>query len=96
MRVIQRRSAQIIHLLYLVVQIFLTYKRRLNILHDTKRKFLSIKLSNRSAYYIFTLLFLLYFFDYVDRTIVTSVAPFIREEWDLTDMQSGLLLSVVN
>ncbi|HOG06766.1 MAG: MFS transporter [Syntrophales bacterium] len=53
------------------------------------------KLSNRSAYYIFTLLFLLYFFDYVDRTIVTSVAPFIREEWDLTDMQSGLLLSVV-
>jgi len=25
-----------------VVQIFLTYKRRLNILHDTKRKFLSI------------------------------------------------------
>ena len=54
------------------------------------------KLSNRSAYYIFTLLFLLYFFDYVDRTIVTSVAPFIREEWDLTDMQSGLLLSVVN
>jgi len=42
MRVIQRRSAQIIHLLYLVVQIFLTYKRRLNILHDTKRKFLSI------------------------------------------------------
>ena len=43
MRVIQRRSAQIIHLLYLVVQIFLTYKRRLNILHDTKRKFLSIQ-----------------------------------------------------
>jgi len=28
-----------------VVQIFLTYKRRLNILHDTKRKFLSISIS---------------------------------------------------
>jgi len=41
MRVIQCRSAQMIHLLYLVAQIFLTYKRRLNILHDTKRKFLS-------------------------------------------------------
>ena len=53
------------------------------------------KLSTRSAYYIFTLLFLLYFFDYVDRTIVTSVAPFIRDEWGLTDMQSGLLMSVV-
>lgn len=53
------------------------------------------KLSTRSAYYIFSLLFLLYFFDYVDRTIVTSLAPFIREEWKLTDAQSGLLMSVV-
>ncbi len=53
------------------------------------------KLSTRSAYYIFTLLFLLYFFDYVDRTIVTSLAPFIQKEWGLTDTQSGLLMSVV-
>jgi len=30
-----------------VAQIFLTYKRRLNILHDTKRKFLSIKYTPR-------------------------------------------------
>ena len=42
MRVIQRRSGQLIHLLYLVAKIFLTYKRLLNILHATKRKFLSI------------------------------------------------------
>ena len=34
------------------------------------------KLSKRSSYYIFTLLFLLYFFDYVDRMIVTSLDPF--------------------
>jgi MFS family permease len=53
------------------------------------------KLSTRSAYYIFTLLFLLYFFDYIDRTIVTSLAPFIQKEWGLTDVQSGLLMSVV-
>jgi MFS family permease len=53
------------------------------------------KLSKRSAYYIFALLFLLYFFDYVDRTIVTSLAPFIQKEWGLTDTQSGLLMSVV-
>ena len=52
MRVIQRRSAQIIHLLYLVVQIFLTYKRRLNILHDTKRKFLSIENRGNGLYEI--------------------------------------------
>ncbi len=53
------------------------------------------KLSARSAYYIFSLLFLLYFFDYMDRTIVTSLAPFIQKEWSLTDTQSGLLMSVV-
>ncbi|MDP2853930.1 MAG: MFS transporter [Smithellaceae bacterium] len=53
------------------------------------------KLSKRSSYYIFALLFLLYFFDYVDRTIVTSLAPFIQKEWGLTDTQSGLLMSVV-
>jgi MFS family permease len=53
------------------------------------------KLSARSAYYIFALLFLLYFFDYIDRTIVTSLAPFIQKEWGLTDVQTGLLMSVV-
>ena len=53
------------------------------------------KLSTRSSYYIFTLLFLLYFFDYVDRMIVTSLFPFIQKEWGLTDTQSGLLVSVV-
>lgn len=53
------------------------------------------ELSTRSAYYIFALLFLLYFFDYIDRTVVTSLAPFIQKEWGLTDTQSGLLMSVV-
>ncbi len=51
--------------------------------------------SMRNAYYIFTLLFLLYFFDYVDRMIVTSLFPFIQKEWGITDTQSGLLVSVV-
>jgi len=53
------------------------------------------KLSTRSTYYIFALLFLLYFFDYVDRMIVTSLFPFIQKEWGLTDTQSGLLVSMV-
>ena len=53
------------------------------------------KLSKRNTYYIFTLLFLLYFFDYVDRMIVTSLFPYIQKEWGLTDTQSGLLVSVV-
>jgi MFS family permease len=53
------------------------------------------KLSKFNTYYIFTLLFLLYFFDYVDRMIVTSLFPYIQKEWGLTDTQSGLLVSVV-
>jgi MFS family permease len=53
------------------------------------------KLSKFGTYYIFTLLFLLYFFDYVDRMIVTSLFPYIQKEWGLTDAQSGLLVSVV-
>jgi MFS family permease len=53
------------------------------------------KLSKFSTYYIFSLLFLLYFFDYVDRMIVTSLFPYIQKEWGLTDTQSGLLVSVV-
>jgi MFS family permease len=53
------------------------------------------KLSKFSTYYIFALLFLLYFFDYVDRTIVASLAPFIQLEWGLSDFQAGLLMSVV-
>ena len=53
------------------------------------------KLSRFRTYYIFTLLFLLYFFDYVDRMIVTSLFPYIQKEWGLTDTQSGLLVSVV-
>jgi MFS family permease len=40
-------------------------------------------------------LFLLYFFDYVDRMIVTSLMPYIKLEYGLTDTQSGLLVSVV-
>ena len=53
------------------------------------------KLSKFSTYYIFALLFLLYFFDYIDRTIVASLAPFIQKEWGLSDFQAGLLMSVV-
>jgi MFS family permease len=53
------------------------------------------KLSRLNTYYIFTLLFLLYFFDYVDRMIVTSLMPYIKLEYGLTDTQSGLLVSVV-
>jgi len=53
------------------------------------------KLGSRYKTYIFILLFLLYFFDVVDRYIVSSIFPFIQKEWALTDVQSGMLVSTV-
>lgn len=45
--------------------------------------------------YVFILLFLLYMFDYVDRMIVTSLFPFVKVEWNLSDTQLGALISAV-
>lgn len=45
--------------------------------------------------YIFILLFLLYMFDYLDRMIISSLFPFLKAEWQLTDTQCGGLMSVV-
>lgn len=45
--------------------------------------------------YIFILLWLLYFFDYVDRMVVAALFPFLKAEWGLTDAQCGLLVSAV-
>ena len=48
-----------------------------------------------SAYYVFTLLFLLYLFDYMDRMVVVSLFPSLKDAWGLTDTQCGLLVSAV-
>jgi MFS family permease len=45
--------------------------------------------------YIFVLLFLLYMFDYVDRMVITSLFPFLKADWNLTDTQCGMLVSAV-
>ena len=45
--------------------------------------------------YVFMLLFLLYMFDYIDRTIVTSMFTSIERDWGITHTQSGLLVSAV-
>ena len=44
---------------------------------------------------IFTLLFLLYMFDYMDRLVIVSLFPFLKQEWGITDTQCGLLVSAV-
>ena len=48
-----------------------------------------------SPYYIFCLLFLLYMFDYLDRLIVVSLFPFMKQDWGITDTQCGLFVSAV-
>jgi MFS family permease len=45
--------------------------------------------------YIFILLFLLYMFDYIDRSIVTSMFTSIESEWGISHTQSGMLMSAV-
>jgi MFS family permease len=45
--------------------------------------------------YVFVLLFLLYMFDYIDRTVVTSMFTSIERDWGITHTQSGLLMSAV-
>jgi MFS family permease len=47
------------------------------------------------ANYLFVLLFFLYMFDYIDRTIVTSLFPFLKTDLGLNDTQSGSLVSAV-
>ena len=53
------------------------------------------KPARKGAGFAFTLLFLLYFFDYADRMVVSSLFPFIKQEWGLSDAQCALLTSVV-
>jgi MFS family permease len=50
---------------------------------------------NSSGYFAFVLLFLLYMFDYIDRMVIVSLFPFLKQEWGLTDAQCGLLVSAV-
>ena len=51
--------------------------------------------SKRYSNYVFVLLFLLYMFDYIDRTIVTSMFSSIEADWGISHTQSGLLVSAV-
>ena len=48
-----------------------------------------------NARFAFVLLFLLYMFDYIDRMVIVSLFPFLKQEWQLTDTQCGLLVSAV-
>ena len=51
--------------------------------------------SKAYTHYIFLLLWLLYFFDYIDRMVVVSLFPFLKTDWGLTDAQCGAMVSAV-
>ena len=52
-------------------------------------------MSRRHSLYIFSLLFLLYMSDYIDRMVVVSLFPYFKADWGLSDTQCGLMVSVV-
>jgi MFS family permease len=45
--------------------------------------------------YLFSLLFLLYMFDYIDRMVVSSLLPYIKAEFGTSDKHLGMLMSAV-
>ncbi len=47
------------------------------------------------AMFAFVLLFLLYFFDYADRVVVSSLLPDLKREWGLSDAQGAMFFTVV-
>jgi MFS family permease len=51
--------------------------------------------SKKYSYYVFSLLFLLYMFDYIDRMVIASLFPFLKADWGLSDAQCGMLISAV-
>lgn len=51
--------------------------------------------SRKHSNYVFSLLFLLYMFDYIDRMVVTSMFTSIEADWGITHTQSGMLVSAV-
>ena len=51
--------------------------------------------SQTYRWYLFSLLFLLYLFDYMDRMVIVSLFPYLKADWGITDTQCGLLVSAV-
>lgn len=62
-----------------------------------RQNFLMMNKKGRfNSFYLITLIFTIYIFDYADRHIMSSILPFIKDAWHISDAQSGLLTSVVS
>ena len=52
--------------------------------------------SRPRAWFAFTMIFILMLFDYIDRHIIVSLFPHLKEAWGLSDKQLGGLVSVIS
>ncbi len=52
-------------------------------------------MTKKQPWTVFWLLFLLYMFDYMDRMVIVSLFPFLKQDMGMTDAQCGLLVSAV-
>jgi len=52
--------------------------------------------SPRAAWFAFGMTIALMIFDYVDRQIIVSLFPHLKQEWGLSDKQLGALVSIVS
>ena len=52
-------------------------------------------MAEKQSWTIFWLLFGLYMFDYMDRMVIVSLFPFLKQDMGMTDAQCGLLVSSV-
>ncbi|MDX2442102.1 MAG: MFS transporter [Desulfobacterales bacterium] len=52
-------------------------------------------MTKKQSWKVFWLLFLLYMFDYMDRMVIVSLFPFLKQDMGMTDAQCGLLVSAV-
>ena len=48
------------------------------------------------AWFAYGMTVALMIFDYVDRQIIVSMFPFLKAEWNLSDKELGLLVSVIS
>jgi len=52
--------------------------------------------ARRTAWSVFAILFALMVVDYVDRQVVVSMFPHLKDHWNLSDSQLGALVSIVS
>jgi len=51
--------------------------------------------AGRSSHIILVVLFLIYMSDYADRMVVAGIIDYIKADWNISDTQAGLLMSIV-